>query len=230
MPKESSLKWIAAMVLLCSVAAGAQEGPKAVPRVVPVPPMPRPKPSDAPRPPAEPTEPPAQTVEDARAHVSFHLPPGWMLTRRDGEISTFRLDARTAPRKADLRAAASLGFNPFPLSTFSGALFYLSVTPHISSTACAAQATAKPAKPLPAAVVGDVKFTRGKDEHGHICTESRDVAYTALRGGSCVRFDLAVNSFCGGEVSGAQDLTDAQLGSLFKRMEGILDSVQFTGK
>jgi hypothetical protein len=88
----------------------------------------------------------------------------------------------------------------------------------------------KPETPLPALPVGDVKFLRGRDEHGHICTESRDVAYTAMRGGSCVRFDLAVNSFCGGEVSGAQDLTDAQLGSLFKRLEGILETVRFTGK
>ena len=83
---------------------------------------------------------------------------------------------------------------------------------------------------MPSAVVADVKFSRGRDDHGHICTEARDVAYTAMHRGSCLRFDLAINSFCGGEVSGAQDLTDAQLGSLFDRMQKILDTVQFTAK
>ena len=214
--------------LMALGSARAQE--KVVPKVVPVPPLPKPGARVAPKPPAEPTWPPPQTVTDARTHVVFHLPAGWDLTRRDGEVSTFRLDARTAPPKSDVRAVASLAFNPFPQSTFSGAMFYLSATPHSSAGSCAAQTKTKPETPMAPAVVGDVKFSRGKDEHGHICTEARDVAYTALRGKSCVRFDLAINSFCGGEVSGAEDLTDAQLGSLFKRLEGILDTVEFTGK
>lgn len=218
------MKWIGLVVLVAGLA-GAQE--KQVPKVVPVPPLPPPKARVAP---AEPTNPPAQTVEDQRTHVVFRLPAGWNVSRTDGELSTFRLDARSAPRRSELRVAAGLNFNPFPQSTFSGALFYLSVVPHSSAAACSAETTVKPEKPLPPAVVGDVKFSRGKDEHGHICTESRDVAYTALRGGSCVRFDLAVNSFCGGEVSGAQDLTEEQLGSLFKRLEGILGTVEFRGK
>jgi hypothetical protein len=214
--------------LMAVAAAGAQE--KQVPKIVPVPPLPKPGARVAPKPPEEPTSPPAQTVTDSRTHVVFHLPPGWDLTRRDGEVSTFRLDARTAPRKSEVRAVASLAFNPYPRSTFSGAMFYLSAAPHTSAKSCAAETRVKPETPMASAVVGDVKFSRGKDEHGHICTESRDVAYTAMRGGRCLRFDLAINSFCGGEVSGAEDLTDAQLGSLFKRMEGILDTVQFTGK
>jgi len=220
------LKWIGVLVL-CAGLAGAQE--KQVPKVVPVPPLPPPRARVAPAPP-EPTSPPAQTVEDERTHVLFQLPAGWNVSRTDGELSTFRLDARSAPRASQLRVAASLNFNPLPQSTFSGALFYLSVVPHATAAACAAETTAKPEKPLPPAIVGDVKFSRGKDEHGHICTESRDVAYTAMRGGTCVRFDLAVNSFCGGEVSGAEDLTDAQLGSLFKRLEGILGTVEFRSK
>ena len=217
-----------ALLVMCVGLAGAQQ--KKVPEVVPVPPLPPPGARVAPKPMAEPTSPPAQTIEDERTHAVFHLPAGWNVSHKDGELSTFRLDARTAPARSDLRFAASLNFNPFPLSTFSGALFYLSVVPRSSAAACAAETTVKPETPLPSAIVGDVKFSRGKDEHGNICTESRDVAYTALRGGSCVRFDLAVNSFCGGEVSGAQDLTEEQLGSLFKRLEGILGTVEFRGR
>lgn len=172
--------------------------------------------------------PPAETVEDERAHVRFHLPAGWELARRDGELSTFRLDARTALRRTELRAVAQLGFNPYPRSTFSGALFYLSVTPHTAAQACAGQATRPPMHGLGTASVGDVSFTHGHDEHGKICTEARDEVYTAMRGGSCVRFDLAVNSFCGGEVSGAEDLTAAQLTGIQARLRAILDSVQFT--
>lgn len=220
------MKWIGVLVM-CAGLAVAQE--KQVPKVVPVPPLPPPK-ARAVKPPPEPTSPPAQTVEDERTHVAFRLPAGWNVSRKDGELSTFRLDARSAPRRSELRAAASLNFNPFPLSTFSGAMFYLSVAPRSTAAACEAETTVKPEKALPAAIVGDVKFARGKDEHGHICTESRDVAYTALRGGTCVRFDLTVNSFCGGEVSGAEDLTEDQLGSLFKRLEGILGTVEFRAK
>jgi hypothetical protein len=223
--------WMRWMLLLGMVGVmAAQEQEKKVPKVVPVPPLPPRKKYEPPKPPPEPTDPPAQTVTDAKAHVVFHLPPGWNLSRKDGEISTYRLDARTAPRRAQLRAAASLNFNPFPLSTFSGAIFYLSTTPSISAAACAAQTSVKPQVAMDSAVIADMKFSRGKDEHGHICTEARDVAYTAMRGGSCVRFDLAVNSFCGGDDSGAQDLTEEQLASLFKRLEGILDTVRFTGK
>ena len=178
----------------------------------------------------EPTDPPAQTVEDSRTRLSFRLPAGWNLSRRDGEISTFHLDARSASRRTELRAAANLAFNPYPYSTFSGALFYLSVTPRSTMAACAAQTTTAPEKVLAPLTVGDLSFMRGLDEHGHICTESRDVTYTAMRQGSCVRFDLAVNTFCGGEVSGAKDMTDQELGHVFQRLEGILDTVQFKGK
>jgi hypothetical protein len=219
------MKWML-LVLLLGGGAWAQEPKMQVPKVVPVPPLPPPRPTTAP----EPTNPPAQTVTDVRTHVAFHLPPGWNVSHKDGEVSTFHLDARTAPRQSQLRAVASLAFNPFPRSTFSGALFYLSATPHSTAETCAAQTTTKPETPLEGAVIADVKFSRGKDESGKICTEARDLAYTTLRGGSCVRFDLAINSFCGGEVSGAEDLTEAQLSSLFKRLEDVLATVQFTQK
>ena len=57
--------------------------------------------------------------------------------------------------------------------------------------------------------------------------ESRDEVYTTLRGSSCLRFDLVINTFCGGEVSGARDMTAAELEAVRKRLEGILQSVHF---
>lgn len=190
-------------------------------------PVPMPKPATAM---PDPVDPPPQTVEDARARLRFRLPAGWNLVRKDGELSTFRLDARTAPRRAELRAVAAIAFNPYPRSTFSGALFYLSVTPHSSAAACAAQVSSRPAQATGSVPVGDLTFARGHDEHGKICTEARDDVYTTLRGGSCIRFDLAMNSFCGGEVSGAQDLTESQIASIEARLQAILSSVQFTAK
>jgi hypothetical protein len=193
-----------------------------VPKPVPVPPL------HATGPVADPTDPPARDVTDARDHLNFHLPAGWNLTTQDGEISTFHLDARTAPRRSQLRMVANIAFNPYPQSTFEGALFYVSSTPHSTASACAMQTATKPFSPLPPARIDGVSFTRGKDEHGTICTEARDVAYTAMRGGSCLRFDLSINSFCGGDVSGAQDLTGQQLGALFGRLETILNTIHFT--
>ncbi len=193
-----------------------------VPKVVPVPPLHPTAPAK------EPSDPPAQDVSDTRDYLVFHLPAGWNLSRRDGEISTFHLDTRTAPQRAQLRMVASLAFNPYPQSTFAGALFYVSATPNTSAAACAMQTAEKPFTPLAPATIDGQPFTRGKDEHGNICTEARDVAYTALRHGSCLRFDLAINSFCGGDVSGAQDLTEGQLGALYNRLQSILNSVHFT--
>jgi len=193
-----------------------------VPKVVPVPPL-RPV-----GPAKEPTSPAARDVVDGRDGLTFHLPPGWNLSRKDGEASTFRLDARTAPAKSRLRMVASLAFNPYPQSTFAGELFYVSATPGLSAEACAAETTAKPYKALDAATIDGKSFWRGKDEHGHICTEGRDVVYTAMRGNACLRFDLAINSFCGGDVSGAEDLTAGQLQALYTRLMTILNSVRFT--
>ena len=212
-------------IALLPVRAPGQDGEpqRAVPLPRPVPPLP-----GARGPVPDAVSPPAQTVMEERGHLRFRLPPGWNLARKDGEFSTFRLDARTAPHHAEMLVVATLAFNPYPASTFSGALFYVSQTPHSSSSACVAQTTFRPEKPLQPTTIADVSFSRGKDEHGHICTEARDVTYTALRRGSCLRFDLAVNTFCGGEDSGAQDMTEAQLGAVFKRMEGILESVEWT--
>ncbi len=231
---KSSCAALCVALLFCASACssamyGQEPGPEMkVPKVVPVPPLPA-RPTarrDAPIP--EPTSPPARTVVDSRAHVSFHLPAGWVLARKDGEISTFHQDARTAPPNAQLRAVANLDFNPYPLSTFAGALFYVSTTPHSTEADCAAQTTVKPQKPLTPMSVANLKFNRGLDEHGHICTEARVLTYTAMHEHSCLRFDLAVNTFCGGDDSGAQDMTDVQLAAIFKRMLGILDSVTFT--
>lgn len=216
------MKLLACIALLASVLPLAGQS-------APLRPHPVPMPSPAQAVP-EPVSPAAQTVEDERTHVLFQLPAGWALARRDGEQSTFHLDARTALPRTELRAVAALDFNPYPRSTFSGALFYLSVTPRSSAQACAAQASAAPAHAAGSASVGDATFSRGHDEHGKICTEARDEIYTALRGGSCVRFDLAMNSFCGGEVSGAQDLTQAQMDAIEARLQAILATVRFTAR
>ena len=220
------------VVVACGAAWGGlsegQEAPKHVPKVVPVP-VPK-APIAVPEGVEDPQTPAARSVEDAVAGVSFRLPAGWNMERRDGELSTFHLDARTVPARARLRVVANMNWNPFPRSTFSGALFYVSVLANSTRASCAAQTMTKPDTKIPGAVIDDVKFSRGKDEHGGICTEARDIAYTAYRRGSCLRFDLAVNTFCGGEVSGAQDITDKELTAVFGRMEGILQTVRFVKK
>ena len=193
-----------------------------VPKVVPVPPL-----HAAPAV-HEPASPPAEDVLDRRDQFSFHLPAGWNLARRDGQISSFHLDARTAPSNSHLHLVASLAFNPFPTSTFEGALFYVSSTPGLTPKECAAQTSTQPFHSLPENKLDGLTFARGKDEHGKICTESRDVAYTATRQNACLRFDLTINTFCGGEVSGAQDLTVDELQSIYSRLTTILDSVRFT--
>ncbi len=219
------------LLLAGSLWAQEEQAPKLTPRVPKVVPVPMPKmPIMVPDGVQDAKLPVARTVSDKAAGISFRLPAGWNMEQKDGLLSTFHLDARTAAKRAQLRVVANMNWNPFPRSTFSGALFYLSVAPHTTAALCAAQTTTKPDTKIAGAVIDDVRFSRGKDEHGGICTEARDIAYTAFRAGSCVRFDLAVNTFCGGEVSGAQDITDAELTSIFGRMEAILQTVKFAHK
>jgi hypothetical protein len=208
---------------------------------------------------------PMHTFHDRGSHVSFEYPAGWVFAERDHEISTFHLDARTAPRKAQMRAVVAMPENPFPASTFSGAYVYFSVTPHISAAACVRQA-APPAitkeeaehraaearaggsenadsgagdladlkiviagKPEKVQVAG-IAFMHGRDEQREVCITQRDDVYTTRRKGACVRFDLAINNFCGGEMSGVRDMTPVQLEDVRGRLKAILETVRFEGK
>ena len=178
----------------------------------------------------EPTAPPPQHIHLLTSGLSFDLPAGWNFARRDGELSTFALDARSSLPNTHLLSVAQLAFNPFPYSTFAGALFYTSTTPHSTPLSCSNQATAPPSHPITTQQVGSVPFKHGYNEHGEICTEERDEVYTALRSGTCYRFDLVINTFCGGEISGSRDMTAQQLEAIRHRLENILNTVQFDAR
>jgi hypothetical protein len=207
---------IALLTIAATAVASAQV------KTEPVPPLLRSKPAVI-----EPTMPPAHPFHDTRYGVTFTVPAAWDVNRKDAEVSTFNLDARTIARTTQLRAVASIDFNPHPNSTFSGALFYFSVTPHVTPAECTAQATAQAPRTASTAEIGGLPFTHGYDEHGGICTESRDEIYTTPRNNACYRFDAVINTFCGGDVSGVQDITPHELDAVRHRMQKILDSVHF---
>jgi hypothetical protein len=176
---------------------------------------------------APPLQAPPHDFKDGHFGVKFQVPPGWSLTRKDGEVSTFHNDARSATPSAQVRGIASLDFNPYPSSTLSGAVFYYSVTPHVSDEECSKQAILEDvpaAPPTDVQDIGGMRFTHGHDEHGDICVEARDEVYTAYRKGSCYRFDMEINTFCA-ISSGAQEITDHQLQNLNQRMADILSTV-----
>ncbi len=175
----------------------------------------------------EPTAPAAQHFLDRRTGVSFDLPAGWRLARRDGELSEFALDARSAPRNAQMRAAAQIDFNPYPASTFSGAMLYLSAEPRAAAGECGGQAAMPAGRPVGSETIGGVVFQHGHGEHGAMCVEARDDVYTAMHEGSCLRFDLVVHTFCAGSSPGARELTAGQMMALEKRFRSILDTVRF---
>ncbi len=178
----------------------------------------------------EPTAPPPQRIHLLTAGLSFDLPAGWNAARRDGELSTFALDARSSLPNTHLLSVAQLAFNPFPYSTFAGALFYSSSTPHSTALQCSNQATAPASHPTTTLQIGNIPFKHGYNEHGEVCTEERDEVYTALRGNTCFRFDLVINTFCGGEISGSRDMTPQQLEAVRHRLESILNTVTFDTK
>jgi hypothetical protein len=221
LPKLLPCTAIALLTVLATASMHAQTRP--IPgRPEPVPPLLQGKP-----PAPEPTTPPARPFHDARYGVSFTIPPAWNIDRRDGNVSTFNLDARNAAHTAQMRAVASIGFNPHPYSTFSGALFYFSVTPNVTANQCTAQAIAHAPHTVSSTQVAGVTFAHGYDEHGGICTESRDEIYTTERKDACYRFDAVINNFCGGDVSGVRDISDRELDDVRKRMQSILNTVRF---
>lgn len=175
----------------------------------------------------DPPNPPARVFHDEHYGVSFTVPTAWDLTRKDSSVSTFNLDARSALRSTKMRAVATIAFNPHPTSTFSGALFYFSVTPNTTAAECSKQATEKSPRRIGTADIDGVTFEHGYDQHGVICTEARDEIYTAERGDACYRFDMVINTYCGGEVSGVRDITPDELNSVRNRMKAILNSVKF---
>ncbi len=169
------------------------------------------------------------TFHDSLYKVSFDYPASWTLSKKDGEISTFHLDARSAPHSTRLRAVAAIPENPYPSSTFSGAYVYLSVTPHTSEASCTSQASTGAGK-RPVSQIAGIPFAHGHDEQKNICITARDEIYTTYRHGACYRFDLAINNFCGGEVSGVKDVTQKELDDVRNRMEAILATVRFDPK
>jgi hypothetical protein len=179
---------------------------------------------------------PTHTFTDPTYKISFDYPATWNFSETDGELSTFHLDARTAPARALLRAVTSMSENPFPASTFSGAYVYFSVTPHTSASSCAAQATPPPssaqkppAKPT-RTVINDIPFTHGHDEAKAICIVQRDEVYTTRHAGACYRFDLAINNFCGGEVSSVRYITPTELDQVRTHLESILNTIHLDPK
>ena len=198
---------------------------------------------------------PTHTFHDRATRVSFDYPANWSFAERDHEISTFHLDARTAPRTARVRAVMAMPENPYPASTFSGGYLYFSVMPHSTAAACARQAvpprltateaahraaefrashpddTAAPAIPLTGKPdklqIAGITFSHGRDEQRDVCLTQHDDVYTTFRAGSCLRFDLAINNFCGGEVSGVRDISAKQLDDVRARLTAILSTLRF---
>jgi len=180
---------------------------------------------------------PQKTFHDPTYHLSFDYPATWTFSNADGEISTFHLDARSASARARVRAVVAIPENPFPASTFSGAYVYFSVTPRTSAVSCAQQTTGTTiVKNIPQTEPGektriaDIPFTHGHDEQKNICITQRDEIYTTRHSGACYRFDLAINNFCGGEVSGVRDITPAQLDQVRTRLTSILNTLRFDPK
>jgi hypothetical protein len=201
--------------LLLAIGAAAAQSPKPEPQV--------------------PTAPTADAQEkvfrDSNYGVSFKVPKGWDLFRKDGETSTFHMDARSAPRNAMLRAVATIGFNPYPRTTLSGAMFYYSVAPHATEAECVQQASARQKdgnqERRQTQDIAGMNFTHGHDEYGTICVESRDEIYTTFRHGSCYRFDLTVNTFCS-VSSGVRDMRREEMLAVEQKLANILSTVELS--
>jgi hypothetical protein len=229
----SALTIIAALALLSHSGAAQKTGKQSKPIPVPE---------------SEPADASPQPFIDKQYKVRFTVPRGWEIARKDYQVSTFHLDARSAPPNAKLRGLAMLDFNPYARSTLAGALFYFSVEKNTTDVECSTQATqpsggannpadfasaspastetSTPANHKDTQDVAGITFAHGHDEHGQICIEARDEVYTSWHKHSCYRFDLAMNTFCA-ESSGAQPISPEQIRAVDQRMADILSTVTF---
>lgn len=169
-------------------------------------------------------QPAALAFRDSKYHVSYRVPAGWDTERKDGVLSDLKKDVRSANGSMQVRGVSAMNYNPYPPTTFSGALFYYSVVLNANAQSCGALATTGKLKPKPDATINGITFQHGQDQHGGTCTESRDEVFTTLKGNTCLRFDLVVNTFCG-ESSGAVEINSQQLGDVNTRLANILGSI-----
>ncbi|SDF35608.1 hypothetical protein [Terriglobus roseus] len=170
-------------------------------------------------------QPAASVFRDSKYHVTYHIPAGWDTERKDGVLSDLEKDVRSATSSMRVRGVSAINYNPYPPTTFSGALFYFSVVPNANAQSCSALATTGKLKPKPDVTTAGITFKHGQDQHGGVCTESRNEVFTTLKGNTCLRFDLVVNTFCG-ESSGAVEMNSQQLGDVNTRLANILGSIQ----
>jgi len=170
----------------------------------------------------------AKPFHDSKYGVRFVVPAGWTLSKKDHEVSTFRMDAPKTTARNEMRSVMSMTFNPYPLSTLSGSFLYYSVERHATDEDCQQQATvsAKPKERPDVQNIGGVNFIHDHKESGVLCLESRDDMYVAFHKGSCYRFDVVVNFFCS-KVSGADDITLKQMNELEGHAADILSTISF---
>jgi len=169
-------------------------------------------------------QPPAMTFRDAKYKLSYKVPAGWDTERKDGILSTISKDVRNTTVGMQVRGVSAINYNPYPPTTFSGALFYYSVMPKATAQSCAALANTGHLKAKPDVTMNGLTFKHGQDQHGGMCTESRDEVFTTLAGKACLRFDLVVNTFCQ-QSSGAMEMNAQQLGDVNTRLANILGSI-----
>ncbi len=173
-------------------------------------------------------QPAARDFRDRKDGLTLRIPAGWDLEQKDGVLSSFQKDVSAMRGPFHLRAVATLTYNPYAYSTFAGAAFYFSTLTHSNAQVCASQTKAPTAKAQSDVAIAGIPFNHGQDHHGMICTESRDDVFTTMRGGTCLRFDLVVNTFCS-QTSGALELSPKQLGDIDTRLGGILQSIHVDG-
>ena len=169
-------------------------------------------------------QPAASTFRDPNYKLSYKVPAGWDTERKDGILSTLAKDVRSSRAGMQVRGVSAINYNPYPPTTFSGATFYYSVMPKATAQSCAALATTGHLKAKPDVTVNGLTFRHGHDQHGGMCTESRNEVFTTLSRNTCLRFDLVVNTFCQ-QSSGAMELNAQQLGDVNARLANILGSI-----
>ncbi len=104
---------------------------------------------------------------DAKYGVRLRCRRGGASAARTTEVSTFRLSTR-GRRRSERRCARWLRsrFNPFPLSTFSGAWFYFSVQPHRTTGGLCGAGGASAEGAGEVEKIGGMDLWHGHDEHG----------------------------------------------------------------
>jgi hypothetical protein len=176
---------------------------------------------------------PLKTFQDSQYGVSFQYPSPWTF---DLNMS-FYISAKIL--QSGHRPLASVGFggtqkskySPYPHTNLLGVQFVYLALPNATALQCqdAAKAGNDTAQSTPETING-VTYRHYSTGDAGMCHSSDEQIYAASRAGRCYLFEALLESACEDVAEGTRNITPAEIASVTKQLQQVMQSVQIPAK